>query len=232
MRPRTIEEIRKEFHDQLADLKHLTLYDYFRVFKASNIGLHTFQIESITNIDSISEKGEDGYMLDVIITYFVSQKLDENEYITISDKQENDIIDDDKQEAEDEMEQKEEKIGTEEKDELNLDEFFELSEIAATQEREETQLDVHSLSNYSDITQSVNDEVSQERKLFDTEYEITDKCQNLLDSLCDKWMKGEDNYVIGDWRIQNGHNLDYNGMAQTRGSAPRRLKRGIKRVWS
>lgn len=237
--PRTIDEIRKEFKDILIDLQDLTLFDYFKIFKSNDIGLTSFQIESITNIDSINEDGINENMLEIIITYFVSNSLENKQYILIQD----DIIENDEHNHNNHSEKQKEnkdKMKKDElnKDELNLDEFFELSEIAASQDiTQNSHFD--SFPIYNDISghsmeqqEILNDDNSlQDNKLFNTKSNITDKCQNLMDSLCNKWFKGEDNYALGDWRIQNGNNMEYNGMIEKRGFGPKRLKRGPKRVW-
>ena len=250
--PKTIEEIRTYFQDKLTDMKDLTLFDYFNVFKVSDIGLHTFQIESVNNIDSINEDGVDGNALNVIITYFTSRKLDEKDYILIEDP----IIDrnikdeeEEKQEIMNETTRMEETETNEgKKDELNLSEFDELIEIAATQEDEpyqeqeqykQTQSTFDSFPIYNDIsghsTQQLlgddNDLSINDDRLFKTNNDITDKCQNLLDSLCNKWMNGEIKYVVGDWSHTNEINPGYNGMIERRGRTPKRLRRGPKRVW-
>jgi len=239
--PRTIEQIRSEFDGQMPDLDSLSLFDYFCIFRESEIGLNMFEIESVANIHQIGDCDEDERILDLLITYFVSRRLDERAYINIEDVPSTTNPDADNESATVVAvpKQKEKQIKNE-KDELDLDEFFQLSQMAAIQDADQVSETAMSCQSFDavvgddDLSQNVLSGNDNANKLFETTSEIKERCQDLLDSLCDKWIKGEDQYVIGDWnKITNGGvNLEYDGMIRNRGMAPKRLQRGVKRVWS
>eukprot|EP01084_Bolivina_argentea_P210219 357888_1 len=103
--------------------------------------------------------------------------------------------------------------------------------MAATQEVNEDAFAFDAAPIYNDNSGNTDmfgqriDEDANKETLFVSNGDIMDECQELMDSLYGKWIKGETDYVIGDWRIQNGDNIDYNGMLLKKGSAPRRMKR-------
>jgi len=219
------------------DLDDLTLFDYYCVFKHSDFGLHSFQSKSAVKLDEDGNGGDAVYrnIAEVVSTYFVSKRLNAD-YVPIKEEYQEQsgvtdqsciVIDDDgdddkvKIKADDAME-----------DSLDLGTLGLLSQQMSQQEAEED--DMRSSYSGDEDGDKFSNQLSQMtfdgERLFETQYDITDQCRNLMESLARKWRDGKKQYVDNDWREVNGIKLDYHGM--TRHKFPKRKKRKVKRSWT
>ena len=222
--PKTTEQIRAHFEGDFEDLDDLTMYDYYRVFMESDIGLHSFQIRSAQDIDDVKE-GDIRNMVEVVTTYFVSQSLESADYLPIEEPVERkedvspdvEIVEDDDKE----------KVTV--ADSLDLATLGLLSQQASQQERTDDEMFSQNSQDAEKYSNNLSEMEFDGERLFKTQYKISSECSNLFESLSRKWRDGKKQYVDNDWRQLNGDNVDYQGM--TNHKFPKRKKRRVKRAW-
>jgi len=216
--PKTSKQIQCRLRGNLEDLDelgHLSVFDFYRVLKLSNIGLKSFQIQSAVDLKTMKREVKlwERNMLDVVTTYFVSKSLDDPDYLPIE-----------------EMKIKQEEVI---KIKEELPDFVDLTMLSMLSQQAETQ-PAQDESTWNNKKESQLDTLSEMEFegdwLFETNFDVKDECANLCESLARKWRDSRSQYVDRDWREVNGNPLEYHGRSKHK--FRRATERKIKRSWT